>query len=358
VFVRGDQMGGQSSVPLPALVTAGQTVDLSVDLMAPAIDGEYGGFWQLRTPGGTTFGMGPGASGNLWVQIRVAGTPIASMTPTSTAPASPAATSTGWAEATLTAFVATETAAFAPTASEASGSNTTQVADLATTACSAQWQANDGMLSCPGADGDPRGLIAVLSQARQEDGTTLSAPSLLTIPSESQDGYVLGLYPQYQVRPGDRFQVRVGCEAGAELCSVLFRVSYLDTNGAAHDLWTVGEFLDGHAVDLDLDLSDVAGEQIRIVLSVSNLGNSIGDRGLWVAPRIVNLPGSPVAPTATARPTITGTATGTQAASPTPRAAPPSPTVVAPTAAPTPKPPIPQFLDSVVEFFARLFGQR
>ena len=68
----------------------------------------------------------------------------------------------------------------------------------------------------------------------------------------------------------------LGCELGAQLCSVLFRVSYLDTMGAAHDLWTVGEFLDGHHVDLDLDLSDLAGQQIRIVLSVSNLGSSDG----------------------------------------------------------------------------------
>jgi hypothetical protein len=358
VFVRGDQMGGLDSVALPALVAPGQSADVSVDLVAPVSQGEYGGFWQLKTPGGTTFGMGPGGSGNLWVQIRVAGEPLATITATRTSAPSPAVTPTGWAEATLTAFVATQTAAAAPTATEAAVVSTTEAADLAKDACSAQWQANDGMLSCPGADGDPRGLIAVLSQANQEDGTTTSAATLLTVPSEAQDGYILGLYPQYQVRLGDRFQSSVGCEDGAELCSVLFRVSYLDTRGAAHDLWTVGEFLDGHYLDLDLDLSDLAGQQIRIVLSVSNLGSSTGDRALWVAPRIVNVPGSEQPSTATAPTTIAASATGTVVPPPTPQTAPPSATVAAPTAAPTPKPPIPAFFDLIVEFFRQLFRPR
>jgi hypothetical protein len=358
VFVRGDQMGAPDSVPLPPLVASGQSADISVDLIAPAAQGEYGGFWQLQTPGGTTFGMGPAASGNLWVQIRVAGDPIASATATRTSAATSGFTPTGWAEATLTAFVATQTAEAAPTATARAVVNTIEVVNLAESACSAQWQANDGILSCPGADGDPRGLVAVLGQADLEDGTKLSAPTLLTVPPDAQDGYILGLYPQYLVQPGDRFTAGVGCEIGAQLCSVLFRVSYLDTMGAAHDLWTVGEFLDGHHVDLDLDLSELAGQQIRIVLSVGNLGSSTGDRALWVAPRIVNTAGGDQAAPATVRPTNTVRAATTPVASPTPQTPPSSPTVAAPTATPTAKPPIPQFFDLAVEFFRQLFGQR
>ena len=205
VFNRGDQMGGPDSVPMPALVATGQSADISVDLVAPAAPGEYGGFWQLQTPGGTTFGMGPGASGNLWVQIRVAGDPIS----TKTAVVSPAVTPTGWAEATLTAFVATQTAAeAAPSATPSCPGIPVEVAGLAANACTAQWQANDGILSCPGTDGDPRGLSRG-ARARRTWRTerTASAPTLLTVPSDAQDGYILGLYPQYQVQPGDHFQV-------------------------------------------------------------------------------------------------------------------------------------------------------
>jgi hypothetical protein len=358
VFVRGDQMGGPDSVPLPALVAPGQSADISVDLIAPAGQGEYGGFWQLKTPGGTTFGIGPAGSGNLWVQIRVAGSPIASSTATRTAVGIPENTPTGWAEATLTAFVATQTAEAAPTATAEAAAQIVEVADLAGSACKAQWQANDGVIGCPGTDEDPRGAVMILGSADLEDGPTLSQPTLLTIPSDAADGYILGLYPQYQVRPGDRFQAGVGCEIGAPLCSVLFRVSYLDTMGAAHDLWTVGEFLDGHHVDLDLDLKDLAGQQIRIVLSVGNLGNSSGDRALWVAPRIVNIGGGDQAAQPTARPTSTLGPTATHsAASPTPETAPSIPTVIVPTATPAAKPPIPQFFDSMMQFFRWLFKQ-
>ncbi len=331
---------------MPAPVPPGQSTDISVDLVAPATPGEYGGFWQLRTPGGTTFGLGPGGSGYLWVQIRVAGEPIASSTATRTNAGAQLVTPTGWAEATLTAFVATQTAEAAPTASATIIQTGTEVAALAQNACQAQWQANDGILSCPGTDGDPRGLIAIIGHASLEDGTTASTASLLTVPSDAQDGYVLGLYPQYQVQPGDRFQAGAGCEIGAQLCSVLFRVSYLDTTGAAHDLWTVGEFLDGHHADLDLDLTDLAGQQIRIVLSVSNLGNSTGDRALWIAPRIVNIPEGDQGTEAAPEPTRTAQPTATiipPAASPTAQAPAPSQTDVAPTAVPTEKPPIPQF---------------
>jgi hypothetical protein len=360
VFVRGDRMGGSEAVPMPALVAPGQSADVSIDLVAPASQGQYGGFWQLQTPGGTTFGIGPAASGNLWVQIHVAGEPIPTTTATGAAAAVPSITPTGWAEATLTAFVATQTAAAEPSATQGTVSSPLQVADLATNACTAQWQANDGILSCPGTEGDPRGLVAALKQANLEDGTRVSVPSLLTIPSDAQDGYVLGLYPQYQVQPGDHFQAGAACEIGAQLCSVLFRVSYLDTMGAAHDLWTVGEFLDGHHTDLDLDLGDLAGQQIRIVLSVSNLGGSDGDRALWIAPRIVNVPAGGQAAPATGRPTSTvrPTVSPSPAASPTPRVAPPTPTAIPATATPITKPPIPQFYDAVVEFFRQLFGNR
>jgi len=357
VFVRGNQMGGPVSVPLAAPVSPGMSADVSVDLFAPREVGQYEGFWQLRTPGGTTFGLGPAASGNLWVQIRVAGEPVATTSEAATTPG-PSTSPTGWAEATLTAFVATQTAEAAPSTATRSAAPPAEAA-FAKSACAAQWQANDGILGCPGSDGDPRGLVAILGVARLEDGSTVSAPTLLTVPSDAQDGYILGLYPQFQVQPGDHFRASVGCEIGASLCSVLFRVSYLDTGGAAHDLWTVGEFYDGHYVDIDLDLNELTGQPIRLVLSVSNLGNSEGDRALWVAPRIEQLavsPGTPVAaPTSTATTRSTPTTLSTAASAPTPTTMPTNTEVPAPPVA-APQAPIPQFLESVLTFFRQLFA--
>lgn len=80
----GDAMNAPTSVRLPTNVAPGQTVDISVDLVAPQTAGTYTGNWKLRNAAGTWFGIGP--SGNLpfWVRIVVAGTPISTITVTVT----------------------------------------------------------------------------------------------------------------------------------------------------------------------------------------------------------------------------------------------------------------------------------
>ena len=71
VYVRGEQMGGPAAVPLTANVAPGQTVDISVDMVAPAATGSYTGFWQMRTAAGGLFGVGGGANEPIYVQINV-----------------------------------------------------------------------------------------------------------------------------------------------------------------------------------------------------------------------------------------------------------------------------------------------
>ena len=55
VFVSGDQMGGPNAVNLPS-TNPGVSVDVSVNLTAPAVNGQHIGFWQLRNSQGTYFG--------------------------------------------------------------------------------------------------------------------------------------------------------------------------------------------------------------------------------------------------------------------------------------------------------------
>lgn len=64
VYVSGDQMSGRN-IYVPATVAPGQTVDLSVDMIAPYADGNYRGYWQMRSPQGTNFGE------TIWVKVRV-----------------------------------------------------------------------------------------------------------------------------------------------------------------------------------------------------------------------------------------------------------------------------------------------
>lgn len=55
VFSNGDSMGGPSSQALTGNVNPGQTMDISVNLKAPATDGNYTGYWKLRNAAGVTF---------------------------------------------------------------------------------------------------------------------------------------------------------------------------------------------------------------------------------------------------------------------------------------------------------------
>ncbi len=331
IRVGGDAMGGPDSVPLPINVAPGQTVDLSVAMTAPSKAAHYEGRWQLQTADGKTFGVGDKASGDIWVRIRVIGPAFSTATSTPSEP--------------------TATATLEPTAA-------VQVPlDFAADPCQAQWQSNVGVIACPGKEGDPNGYILRLAQAQLEDGTTAPLPTLLTFPQDSADGYILGVYPDYDVQPGDHFQTSVGCEKGAAACSVLFRLSYLDANSSPHDLWTLGEFYDGKYFNLDLDLSQLAGQRVKFILYVGSLGSAIDDRALWVDPHIARFP------VATSTPTETPTATlppATATPSPTPTQAPtltPPPTVV-PTPAPAQAPSIQQIIDSIVSFFQQLFGGR
>ncbi len=69
VFVEGDQMNGPAVQPLTTVVNPGETVDITVELTAPAANGEYRGYWKLRDNNGEIFGLTTGNA--FWVDIKV-----------------------------------------------------------------------------------------------------------------------------------------------------------------------------------------------------------------------------------------------------------------------------------------------
>jgi hypothetical protein len=71
VFVAGDQMDSPEIQPLGQIVEAGETIELSVILIAPAEPGNYRGEWKLRNANGLLFGIGLEADDPFWVQIVV-----------------------------------------------------------------------------------------------------------------------------------------------------------------------------------------------------------------------------------------------------------------------------------------------
>jgi hypothetical protein len=71
VFDSGDAMGGPASQPLGKVVAPGQTIDISVSLIAPVTPKTYRGNWMLATDSGTEFGIGVNADKPFWVQVVV-----------------------------------------------------------------------------------------------------------------------------------------------------------------------------------------------------------------------------------------------------------------------------------------------
>jgi hypothetical protein len=95
------------------------------------------------------------------------------------------------------------------------------------------------------------------------------------------------VYPSFKVQNGDRLQGIVNCENGATTCGVLFRIDYQLADGLVRDFWAFGEQYDRNYFALDLDLSSLAGQDVKFVLTILSLGDASGDRALWVEPRIL-----------------------------------------------------------------------
>lgn len=227
-------------MPLPKAVAPGESIDLAMNFKAPQLAGSYRGAWQIQNDKGEIFGTTASANRPFWVVIRVQ---------------APAVMGIAY--------------------------------DFVANACSAQWFSGIGNLKCPGANNDASGFIRKLSTAQLEDGTALKKPSLLTVPENQLNGYIRGVYPSLKVQKGDHLQTIISCENNAVSCGVLFRVDYELADGIVRDFWAFGEQQDGKYYVVDLDLSSLAGQDVRFVLTVLSMGPASGDRALWVEPRIV-----------------------------------------------------------------------
>lgn len=87
-FLTGDRMGAPDSAPIPDTL-AGSTVDVSLDLTAPTVNGVYSAYFTLKTAQGESIPIG--AEKTFWVKIIV-GAGNASAAPPAATLAAPAAT--------------------------------------------------------------------------------------------------------------------------------------------------------------------------------------------------------------------------------------------------------------------------
>mgnify|MGYP005832686989 CR=1 FL=1 len=288
-FVSGDSLGGPRYVNLHGNVAPGQEVDISVTLTAPSKDGRYTGYWMLRNASGVLFGYGPQADKSFWVRVKV------------------------------------------------SGKNFTYY-DFVAHACDAVWKNNNQSLPCPGTEGDDRGFVLPLSAPHMENGKVENEPGLLTYPKKSNNGYIQGKYPPIKIKDGDHFLTLVNCQYNARACNVKFQLLYQVGNGSTVLLGEWNEVYEGLYYRVNLDLSALAGLEVKFILKVLANGSPNQDYAIWLAPKIVRQ-GIPTA-TPTATPTSTATFTPTATATFTPTAtatftSTPTPTDTA-TATPTP----------------------
>ena len=235
VFTFGDLLGASPEIHLPSSVIPGQTADFSVNMVAPSTTGHYRSYWRFKNASGAQFGVGTGMV-------------------------------TFFADINVT-------------------SSYGSAYDFAAHACDAAWSSGAGTLPCPGTDGDARGFVLNLASPKLEDGST-GAAGLLTFPQNITDGYIQGIYPAFTVQNGDHFLSIINCQYGASGCYVTFQLNYQIGSGSIQTLKSFSEKLEGMYYNLDVNLSSLAGQNVKFILKVLAAGSPTGDRAVWSGPRI------------------------------------------------------------------------
>lgn len=238
VFDSGDRMRVSSTVQLPGNVRPGESVDIAVDLLAPADSRQYRGYWMLSNADGEIFGIGKNADKAFWVEIRV----------------------------------------ISP--------NQRFAYDFAIDMCTATWRSSASSLTCPGDPNSRNGSVELLDRPELENGRREDESTLWTRPEATRDGWIQGVYPQYKVREGDHFFAEVGCLADNKDCEVVFSLDYQSSGGSVKNLGEWYEIYDGATTRIDVDLSDLEGKTIQFILSVTNYGKPSHANPYWLVPSV------------------------------------------------------------------------
>jgi hypothetical protein len=160
--------------------------------------------------------------------------------------------------------------------------------DFVKNICSAQWFNGTVTLPCPGTDGDARGFALSVTNPVLENGVTDSRPGLLTVPQNILNGQIAGFYPAITVQAGDHFQATINCQFGATDCFVILRLDAGLPTGVTQNLGTFAEKYDGLYTPVDIDLSSLAGKDVKFIFTVLANGSASGDRAMWVGAKIVH----------------------------------------------------------------------
>jgi Ig-like domain from next to BRCA1 gene len=251
VFSSGEKMGAPNEVNLTGNVAPGQTMELAINMTAPAATGKYQGNWKLHNQNGTVFGLPNGLA--FYVSIEVV-----------------------QAAVTQTPVV-----------------GNTVVYDFASDYCSAAWSSEAGALSCPGGLNDDAGFIIRLDNPILANGNAAGGASLETAPlmksnsAWNGNGSIQGEFPSLSVDDGYHFLSQIACLKDATTCNVNFHLNYSADSGPLQSLGSWSVSYNSGVRSLNIDLGSLSGSDVVFYLSVDAASDAGTDSAVWVTPRIV-----------------------------------------------------------------------
>ena len=147
--------------------------------------------------------------------------------------------------------------------------------DMAAYACQAEWyypsymmDSSGNRVRCGSELFKANGLALPLETVVLSNGETVGPAIWIEKPADKED---LGaIFPVFEVQPGDHFTARLGCAQDQEQCSTKVRISV--TYESHRNTRIQADALVSYAylpVDIDLDLSSLAGERVFITLRIS-----------------------------------------------------------------------------------------
>jgi hypothetical protein len=246
-FESGDSIGGPASIDLTSeVIEPGDTIDVSVDLVAPFETGTYQGNWKLRNVKGEGFGIGE-SSKPFWVKINVV-------------------------EGAGMMFD------FNSRAEEAvwgSGNLPVDYIDLGDKLISFDYQE------------EPEDAFVALENNQVLEGGRVSGILISTYPPVGEDNYIIGRFPDYKVNAGDLLFGRVGLKANKSgICGngdIDYRIELMIGGDPATlvNLFEWNEVCDDRMKSFEIDLDVYKGETVKLFLVVIANSNSSKNMAVW-----------------------------------------------------------------------------
>ncbi len=243
VQVSGPDLGPDKTVALVEPVAPGDSAQISLRLTAPAQPGTYTAEWMLQNADGQQFGTGPDGDRPLTLEFVVPQLPD------------------------------------------------NVIYDFAQSVCLARWDTKRAtFLPCDGQD-DEQGLqdgyVRVNENPALEGSTRGNPPVIEMKPNNQAGGWIAGFFPPTTIHQGDHFAATVGCMDANPGCSVIFELDYQLADGTRAELGEWPEISDEATTDISIDLSDLADQEVTLILMVrENGGRSLEAKAFWLDARV------------------------------------------------------------------------